>query len=48
MTKRRKWIPRFLYSWKERIAKMLRGFALNSTIFDDLGIKYFAQSMATI
>lgn len=34
-------IPRFLKDWKDRFGRMVRGFARNLTIFDDLGFKYY-------
>ncbi|MFA5006421.1 MAG: 1-deoxy-D-xylulose-5-phosphate synthase [Candidatus Izemoplasmatales bacterium] len=34
-------LPRFLHVWKERFGMMLRQLASNTTIFDDLGFKYF-------
>ena len=34
-------LPRFLHVWKDKIALMLRSLASNTTIFDDLGFKYY-------
>lgn len=40
-TRKHKWIPAFLYHFKDRLGMMMRGLANNVTIFDDLGIKYY-------
>lgn len=34
-------IPKFLKDWKDRLGRMLRGFARNMTLFDEMGFKYY-------
>ncbi|MDC7242974.1 MAG: 1-deoxy-D-xylulose-5-phosphate synthase N-terminal domain-containing protein, partial [Sphaerochaetaceae bacterium] len=33
--------PRFIYTWKVRLGNMLRGFAGNMSLFDQLGFSYY-------
>ncbi|MFA7076171.1 MAG: 1-deoxy-D-xylulose-5-phosphate synthase N-terminal domain-containing protein, partial [Candidatus Izemoplasmatales bacterium] len=40
-TKTKHRFPKFIYRWKVRIANMIRGFANNLTVFDELGFSYY-------
>jgi len=40
-TKTGKFFPKFLVDLKDRIGMMIRGFAKNMTIFDELGFQYY-------
>ncbi|MBI9009733.1 MAG: 1-deoxy-D-xylulose-5-phosphate synthase [Tenericutes bacterium] len=33
--------PRFVYNWKVRLGTMLRGYAGNITLFDEMGLSYY-------
>ncbi|MCK4552511.1 MAG: 1-deoxy-D-xylulose-5-phosphate synthase, partial [Tenericutes bacterium] len=34
-------LPRFIYNWKLRLSNMVRGFAGNFTLFDQMGFSYY-------
>ena len=40
-TKTKRRLPKFIYRMKVRLANMIRGFANNLTIFDELGFSYY-------
>lgn len=40
-TKTGKYFPKFFRDLKNRVGKMIRGFAKNMTIFDDFGLQYY-------
>ncbi len=33
--------PKFVYNWKVRLSNMLRGYAGNITLFDEMGLSYY-------
>jgi 1-deoxy-D-xylulose-5-phosphate synthase len=40
-TKTGRFFPRFIVDFKNRVGNMIRGFANNTTIFDEFGFKYY-------